>query len=62
MTVDVPPNTFADLVLPRAAGAITVEGRRARSGAHGVVRVASSAAERHITLSWGHHRIEVDRR
>ena len=61
VTVEVPPNTFAEVVVPGRGGTLAVDGRRPRSGARGVVRVASSATERRLTLSWGRHRIEVAR-
>jgi alpha-L-rhamnosidase len=61
VTIDVPPNTFAEVVVPGGDPAPTVDGRRARSGAGAVVRVTSSATERRLTLSWGHHVIEVAR-
>jgi alpha-L-rhamnosidase len=60
ITVEVPPNTFADVGLPRG-GAVTVGGRRPRAGVRGVVRTGSSATERRVTLSWGRHVIEVAR-
>lgn len=59
ITVVVPPNTFADVVVPGKDRPLSVDGRRPRSGAGAVVRVASSATERHLTLSWGRHVIEV---
>jgi alpha-L-rhamnosidase len=61
VTVEVPPNTFADVVLPGTGRTLSVDGQRPRSGARGVVRVASSATERRLTLSWGRYRIEVAR-
>jgi len=61
ITVEVPPNTFADVVLPRTGRAFSVDGRHARSGAGAVVRLASSATERRLTLSWGRHVIQVAR-
>jgi alpha-L-rhamnosidase len=61
VTVDVPPNTFAEVVVPIGHGALSVDGRRARSGGGPVLRVASSARERRLTLSWGRHVVEVAR-
>jgi alpha-L-rhamnosidase len=61
VTVEVPPNTFADVILPGGSRTLTVDGGRARAGAHGVVRVLSSASGRRLTLSWGRHTIEVAR-
>jgi alpha-L-rhamnosidase len=61
ITVDVPPNTFADVVVPRTSRALAVDGRRAGSGGGAVVRSTSSATERRLTLSWGRHVIEVGR-
>ena len=59
VTVDVPPNTFADVVVPGSGRTLTVDGRRPRSGEAGVLRLASTGGERRITLSWGRHRVEV---
>ena len=61
VTVDVPPNTFADVVVPGERRTLAVDGRRPRAGAGGVVRVASSATGHRLTLSWGRHVIEVAR-
>ncbi len=61
VTVDVPPNTFADVVVPGKDRALSVDGRRARSGAGAVVRLGSSGPERRLTLSWGRHVVEVAR-
>ncbi|MEP6638166.1 MAG: hypothetical protein ABJC39_02355 [Chloroflexota bacterium] len=61
ITVEVPPNTFADVVVPRTRGVHSVGGRRAKSGAGAVVRVASAATERRVRDSWGRHVIEVAR-
>ena len=61
VTVEVPPNTFADVVVPGKARTLSVDGQRPRSGAGGVIRVASSATEHRLTLSWGRHFIEVAR-
>jgi alpha-L-rhamnosidase len=61
VTVEVPPNTFADVVVPGEDRGVSVDGRRASSGAGSVVRVASSATERRLTLSWGRHVIRVAR-
>jgi alpha-L-rhamnosidase len=59
ITVVVPPNTFADVVVPGKDRALSVDGRRPRSGAGAVLRVASSAMDRRLTLSWGRHVVEV---
>ena len=61
ITVDVPPNTFADVVVPGKARALSVDGRRARSGAGAVVRIGSTGPDRRLTLSWGRHVVEVGR-
>ncbi|HEX7473854.1 MAG TPA: family 78 glycoside hydrolase catalytic domain [Candidatus Limnocylindrales bacterium] len=61
VTVEVPPNTFAEVVVPATGRTLSVAGHRPRSGARGVVRVASSAGEHRLTLSWGRHHIEVAR-
>ncbi len=61
VTVEVPPNTFAEVVLPGGRRTLSVNGRRPRAGAGGVLRVASSAGERRLTLGWGRHVIEVAR-
>jgi alpha-L-rhamnosidase len=61
VTVEVPPNTFADVVVPGEGRALSVDGRRARSGAGAVVRIGSSGTDRRLTLSWGRHVIEVAR-
>lgn len=58
VTVDVPPNTFAEVVVPAGERTLAVDGRRLRPGTRGVVRVSSTGGERHVTLSWGRHRIE----
>jgi alpha-L-rhamnosidase len=61
VTVEVPPNTFAEVVVPDTGGTLAVDGHRPRSGARGVVRATSSAGEHRLTLSWGRHHIEVPR-
>ena len=61
VTVEVPPNTFAEVVVPGTGRKLSVDGKRPGSGAPGVVRVASSAGQRHLTLSWGRHVVEVAR-
>jgi alpha-L-rhamnosidase len=61
VTVEVPPNTFADVVLPGAAGSLHVDGARPRAGASGVVRVVSSPRARRIRLAWGRHVVEAVR-
>lgn len=61
VTVDVPPNTFAEVVVPGRDRGLKVDGRRANSAGGAVVRVASSATEHRLTLSWGRHVVEVAR-
>ena len=61
VTVEVPPNTFADVVVPGKGRTLSVDGRRARSGTGAVVRVTSSGTDRQLTLSWGRHVIELAR-
>jgi alpha-L-rhamnosidase len=61
VTVEVPPNTFADVVVPDRADSVRVDGRHPRSGAGAVVRNASAGSDRRLTLSWGRHVIEVAR-
>jgi alpha-L-rhamnosidase len=61
VTLEVPPNTFAEVVVPGGWRAPSVDGHRARAGQRSVVRVVSSAGERRLTLSWGRHVIEVAR-
>jgi alpha-L-rhamnosidase len=61
VTVEVPPNTFAEVVVPGTGRTLSVDGHRPRPGVRGVVRVASSAGERRLTLSWGRHHIAVPR-
>src|SRR5262249_35574804 len=58
--LEIPPNAFADVVLPRDARSLWVDGARARPGSGGVVRLASSGAERRVTLSWGRHVVTVE--
>src|SRR5262249_53926906 len=53
--LEIPPNTFADVVLPRDARSLWVDGARARAGTGAVVRVATSGAERRVVLGWGRH-------
>jgi alpha-L-rhamnosidase len=47
ITVEVPPNTSADIVLPEDVRAVRVDGRR-------------RAARRRVKVSWGRHVVEVD--
>jgi alpha-L-rhamnosidase len=61
VTVDVPPNTFAEVVVPGDRRTISVDGRRPRAGGGPVVQVATSEGGNRLTLSWGRHRIEVPR-
>jgi alpha-L-rhamnosidase len=61
VTVEVPPNTVADVVVPGRARALSVDGRRPRTGAAGLLRIARSGTERHLTLSCGRHVVEVAR-
>jgi alpha-L-rhamnosidase len=61
ITVDVPPNTFADVVVPGTARTLAVDGRRLGAGNPGIVRVASSGHGHRLTLSWGRHVVEVVR-
>ncbi len=61
VTVEVPPNTLADVVLPGRSGTIRVGGRRALPGARGVVRLGSSSGNRVVTLGWGRHVLELER-
>ena len=61
VTVEVPPNTFAEVVIPIQTGRLSVDGRRPRPGDGAIVGAALSAAGRHLTLSWGRHRVEVVR-
>ena len=50
ITVEVPPNTFADVVLPDDVRSLWVDGARARLN-----------ARRRLLLSWGRHVVEVER-
>jgi alpha-L-rhamnosidase len=61
VTVDVPPNTFAEVVVPGSTRTLSVDGHRPRAGQRAVVRLGSSAGERRLTLSWGRHVVEVAR-
>ena len=61
VTLEVPANTFATVVIPSPVRSLRVDGARARSGDRGVVRVTSSRTERRLTLSWGHHVVAVER-
>jgi alpha-L-rhamnosidase len=61
VTIDVPPNTFADVVIPNEWPTLTVGGHGPRTGAQGVVRVASSATERRVRFSWGRHVVVAER-
>jgi hypothetical protein len=61
ITVVVPPNTFAEVVVPGSVRVLSVDGHRPRAGSRSVVRAKSSAAERRLTLSWGRHVVEVAR-
>jgi alpha-L-rhamnosidase len=47
ITVEVPPNTSADIVLPEDVRAVRVDGRQ-------------RAARRRVKVSWGRHVVEVD--
>ena len=49
ITLDVPPNTFADVVLPGDLRSCWVDGSRARPN-----------ARRRLMLSWGRHVIEAE--
>jgi alpha-L-rhamnosidase len=53
--LEIPPGTLADVVLPRVAGPLWIDGARATAGRGAVVRRSASGAERCVTLGWGHH-------
>jgi alpha-L-rhamnosidase len=59
--VEVPPNTVADVVVPKMSDALRVNGRRPRAGVGGLVRALSSGSERRLRLGWGRHVVEVAR-
>ncbi len=59
--VEVPPNTFADIMVPEGGRALTLNGRRPRTGAAGLLRIAGSGTEGRLTLSCGRHVVEVAR-
>ena len=61
VSLGIPANTFADVVVPRGARSIRVDGARAHAGTGPVVRVSASGPDRHLTLSWGRHVVTVER-
>jgi alpha-L-rhamnosidase len=58
--LEIPPNTFADVVLARDARSSWVDGARARAGTGALVRVATTGSERRLRLSWGAHVVNVE--
>lgn len=61
VSLGIPPNTFADVVVPRGARSIHVDGARARAGVGPVRSLTLSGSERHLVLSWGRHVVNVER-
>ena len=60
VSLGIPPNTFADVVVPRGARSIRVNGARARAGVGPVVRVGASGSGQRIAMSWGRHVVTVE--
>ncbi len=59
--LEIPPGTFAEVVVPRDARSLWVDGARARIGTGAVVHIAASGRDRRVRLSWGTHVVVVER-
>ncbi|HEX3429229.1 MAG TPA: family 78 glycoside hydrolase catalytic domain [Candidatus Limnocylindrales bacterium] len=59
VTIEVPANTFADLVVPSGWRVRAVDGRGRRHGASGSDGVGRPAGAPHLRLSWGRHVVEL---